>query len=74
MGLEEKKDRLEEIENVIDTMDVLIRESNSEDIIDDLENFKSFYLHDMQELEKEINKLEDEEIKEMNREFERSRL
>ncbi len=74
MKLEEKKDRLEEVENVIDTIDVLIIESNSEDIIEDLENFKSFYLQDMHDLEKEINALEEQEIRQMNREFEGSRL
>lgn len=68
------QDRYDELDNLISTINCLITETTSRDIIEDLKEFKSNYIEEKQNLEHKIAKFERQEERDLNYEFERSRL
>lgn len=70
----DKRDRYDEIDNLITTLDILIGETESEDIIDDLKDIKYKYYDERDELETKIIEEENAEEREREREWYNSRL
>lgn len=68
------QDRYDELDNLISTINCLITETTSRDIIEDLKEFKLNYIEEKQNLEYKISKFERQEERDLNYEFERSRL
>lgn len=68
------QDRYDDIDNLITTIDCLLREINSKDIREDLDVLKYEYMDEREELLIELNKKWHDEEKQANIEFERSRL
>ena len=68
------RDRYDELDNLISSIDIIISDTNSRDIIDDLENIKNSYVNEKDELEQKISKQEEAEERALNIEFERSRF
>lgn len=68
-----KRDRYDELDNLITTLDVLIDEITSKDLKEDLISLKSQYYDEREELEEEISaedlKEAEKELKERNREY-----
>lgn len=70
----DKRERYDEIDNLITTLDILIGETESKDIIDDLEEIKYKYYDERDELETQIIEEENAEEREREREWYNSRL
>ena len=70
----DKRDRYDELDNLISTLDRLISEITSKDIIDDLEYIKYNYIGEKDELEQEILDEEDAEERERDRQDYNSRI
>ena len=68
------QDRYDELDNLISTINCLITETTSRDIIEDLKEFKLNYIEEKQNLEYKISKFERQEERDLNYEFERSRI
>ena len=68
------QDRYDDIDNLITTIDCLLREINSKDIREDLDVLKYEYMDEREELLIELNKMWHDEEKQANIGFERSRL
>lgn len=74
MNLDEIRDRYDELDNLINTVDYLIKESQSKDVKGDLEFLKFNYLDEKEMLEEKISELEEQEERELSREFDRVRI
>ena len=74
MGIDEKYERYDELDNIVNTLDILIGEISDKYYIDILEETKMEAFSQREEIQKEIEKLEEKENREMNYQFERSRL
>lgn len=76
MGLEELRNRHDELYDFLSRIDSLRDDCKSKDLKEELEYllYEAGYDDELKELEQEINKLEDEEEKQANLEFERSRI
>lgn len=74
MNLDEIRDRYDELDNLINTIDYLIKESQSKDVKGDLEFLKFNYLDEKEMLEEKISELEEQEERELSREFDRVRI
>ena len=74
MGIDEKHERYDELDNIVNTLDTLIGEISDKYYIDVLEETKIEAFSQREEIQKEIEKLEEKENREMNYQFERSRL
>lgn len=68
------QNRYDELDNLLSTIDVLIDEIESKDIIDDLEYIKYNYMGEKEDLEKELAKMQEQEEKELENEYIRSVL
>lgn len=68
------QDRYDELDNLISTIDVLLYETHSKDIISDLEYIKYQYLDEKEELEDKLAELYEQEEKAQKLEYERSVL
>ena len=71
MGIDEKYERYDELDNIVNT---LIGEISDKYYIDVLEETKMEAFSQREEIQKEIEELEEKENREMNYQFERSRL
>ena len=74
MGIDEKYERYDELDNIVNTLDTLIGEISDKYYIDVLEETKMEAFSQREEIQKEIEELEEKENREMNYQFERSRL
>lgn len=70
----DKQERYDELDNIYSTLDVLIDEITDKYYIDMLSSLKYEALDEKEELEIELQRIYDKEEKEMNQEFERSRI
>lgn len=68
------QNRYDELDNLLSTIDVLIDEIESKDIIDDLEYIKYNYMGEKEDLEKELARMQEQEEKELENEYIRSVL
>jgi len=68
------QDRYDDIDNLITTIDCLLREINSKDIREDLDVLKYEYMDEKEELLTELNKMWDMEEKALEDEFNRGRI
>ena len=64
----------DELDNIVNTLDTLIGETSDQYYIDVLEEIRMEAFSQREEKQKEIEKLEEKENREMNYQFERSRL
>ena len=72
--MEDIRERYDELDNLISTLNILIADTESKDIKEDLENFKFSYIDEKEELEEKLIKLEEKEEREANIEYEKSRI
>ena len=68
------QDRYDDIDNLITTIDCLLREINSKDIREDLDVLKYEYMDEKEELLTELNKMWDMEEKALEDESNRGRI
>lgn len=70
--MEEKRNRYDDLDNLISTINVLLDELSSKDLKEDLEDIKYKYLTEKDELEEELIELEAKEEEEQENEYKRS--
>ena len=68
------QDRYDDIDNLITTIDCLLREINSKDIREDLDNIKYEYMDEKEELLFKLNKMWEEEERALENESNKFRL
>jgi len=71
--MDEIKDRYYELDELITSLDMLIEQLSDEEIIGKLEAIKFEYYDERESLDKRISELEEQENKEQELEYERSR-
>ena len=74
MGIYEKYEKFDELDNIVNTLDILTGEITDKYYKDILEETKTEAFSEREDLQKELEELEENEKREMNYEFERSRL
>lgn len=74
MQLEELRNKYDELDNIISSLNSLMDDLTDKNYIEQLELIKFEAQNELDEIEPQIQKLEEEEEREMNREYERSRL
>lgn len=74
MTLEELRNKYDELDNIISSLNSLMDDLTDKNYIEQLELIKYETQNELDEIEPQIQKLEEEEEREMNREYERSRL
>ena len=74
MKLEELRDKYDELDNIISSIRILTKEITDKNYIEQLELIQYEAQNELDEIEPQIQKLEEEEEREINREYERSRL
>lgn len=67
-------DKQGELENIVDTLDVLVDDITDKYYIDMINELKSEAQTELEEVNEKISEEEREEIQEENRQYERSRL
>ena len=72
--IQEKQERYDELDNIINSLDVLIDDITDKYYIDILNEIKFEAQNELEELQEELNGLYEEEEKEANYQYERSRL
>lgn len=70
----DKQDKYDELDNIINTLDVLVDEISDDYYKDMLNDLKYEAQDKLEEIKKELIKEEEEEERKMNMDFERSRL
>jgi len=68
------QERYDELDNIVSTLDSLISEINDESYIEDLQYIKYQAENERDEVETNLQKEQDKELKEMNRQYIESRL
>ena len=68
------QERYDELDNIVSTLDSLINEINDESYIEDLQYIKYQAENERDEIETNLQKEQDKEDKEMNRQYIESRL
>ena len=68
------QERYDELDNIVSTLDSLINEINDESYIEDLQYIKYQAENERDEVETDLQKEQDKELKEMNRQYIESRL
>ena len=68
------QERYDELDNIVSTLDSLINEINDESYIEDLQYIKYQAENERDEIETNLQKEQNKEYKEMNRQFIESRL
>lgn len=72
MTLEELRNKYDELDNIISSLNSLMDDLTDKNYIEQLELIKYEAQNELDEIEPQIQKLEEEEEREMNREYERS--
>ena len=72
MTLEELRNKYDELDNIISSIRILTKEITDKNYIEQLELIQYEAQDELDEIEPQIQKLEEEEEREMNREYERS--
>ena len=74
MKLEELRNKYDELDNIISSIRILTKEINDKNYIEQLELIQYEAQNELDEIEPQIQKLEEEEEREINREYERSKI
>lgn len=74
MKLEELRNKYDELDNIISSIRILIKEITDKNYIEQLELIQYEAQNELDEIEPQIQKLEEEEEREINREYERSKI
>ena len=74
MKLEELRNKYDELDNIISSIRILTKEITDKNYIEQLELIKYEAQNELDEIEPQIQKLEEEEEREINREYERSKI
>ena len=74
MYIDDLYNRKDELEEIIDKMDILIDDITDVDYKDTFKEIKYDAESELEEVDEQISKLEQKELEEENRQFERSRL
>lgn len=74
MKLEELRNKYDELDNIISSIRILTKEITDKDYIEQLELIQYEAQNELDEIEPQIQKLEEEEEREINREYERSKI
>lgn len=74
MKLEELRNKYDELDNIISSIRILTKEITDKNYIDQLELIQYEAQNELDEIEPQIQKLEEEEEREINREYERSKI
>ena len=72
MTLEELRNKYDELDNIISSIRILTKEITDKNYIEQLELIQYEAQDDLDEIEPQIQKLEEEEEREINKEYERS--
>ena len=72
MTLEELRNKYDELDNIISSIRILTKEITDKNYIEQLELIQYEAQNELDEIEPQIQKLEEEEEREINREYERS--
>lgn len=72
MTLEELRNKYDELDNIISSLNSLMDDLTDKNYIEQLELIKYEAQNELDEIEPQIQKLEEEEEREINREYERS--
>lgn len=72
MNLDDLRDRYDELDNIISSIRILTKEITDKNYIEQLELIQYEAQNELDEIEPQIQKLEEEEEREINREYERS--
>ncbi len=74
MKLEELRNKYDELDNIISSIRILTKEITDKNYIEQLELIQYEAQNELDEIEPQIQKLEEEEEREINREYERSKI
>ena len=74
MKLEELRNKYDELDNIISIIRILTKEITDKNYIEQLELIQYEAQDELDEIEPQIQKLEEEEEREINREYERSKI
>lgn len=74
MKLEELINKYDELDNIISSIRILTKEITDKNYIEQLELIQYEAQNELDEIEPQIQKLEEEEEREINREYERSKI
>ena len=74
MKLEELRNKYDELDNIISSIRILKKEITDKNYIEQLELIQYEAQNELDEIEPQIQKLEEEEEREINREYERSKI
>lgn len=74
MKLEELRNKYDELDNIISSIRILTKEITDKNYIEQLELIQYEAQNELDEIEPKIQKLEEEEEREINREYERSKI
>lgn len=74
MTLEELRNKYDELDNIISSIRILTKEITDKNYIEQLELIQYEAQNELDEIEPQIQKLEEEEEREINREYERSKI
>ena len=72
MKLEELRNKYDELDDIISSIRILTKEITDKNYIEQLELIQYEAQNELDEIEPQIQKLEEEEEREINREYERS--
>ena len=72
MKLEELRNKYDELDNIISSIRILTKEITDKNYIEQLELIQYEAQDELDEIEPQIQKLEEEEEREINKEYERS--
>lgn len=74
MKLEELRNKYDELDDIISSIRILTKEITDKNYIEQLELIQYEAQNELDEIEPQIQKLEEEEEREINREYERSKI
>ena len=74
MKLEELRNKYDELDNIISSIRILTKEITDKNYIEQLELIQYEAQNELDEIEPQIQKLEEEEEREINREYEMSKI
>ena len=74
MKLEELRNKYDELDNIISSIRILTEKITDKNYIEQLELIQYEAQNELDEIEPQIQKLEEEEEREINREYERSKI
>lgn len=74
MKLEELRNKYDELDNIISSIRILTKEITDKNYIEQLELIQYEAQNELDEIEPQIQKLEEEEEREINREYESSKI